>query len=212
MDEIKASLAQKLRAIQQERLLPKRGICGNLAALEVSKEEFALFMGLVGSWTACRKDSEGSADTDYPVSDLETYRIEKLEDRVWKNSDRWTLLHHCLSSIWDVKPMGISQLLNFMKEYQPLPMVGICGNLMLFNQSGMYNGNLFPYAWMQGSLYAYWGSKVFGHDPGMELTKDYPVGGAIEFARESAAHTIWKNPRRFALLEWLQQKAEAEGL
>jgi len=57
----------------------------------------------------------------------------------------------------------------------------------------------------EASLYISWLTRKW---PNAGEDWQYPVGGVEEYAYEANTYTIWQNPRRLALLDWMIAELE----
>ena len=58
------------------------------------------------------------------------------------------------------------------------------------------------------SLFKQWPDHHRKGDGSLDL--DFPVGGYMEFTKQSCDGTLWQNPKRIALLDWCIQTLEKE--
>ena len=86
---------------------------------------------------------------------------------------------------------------------------GICFNLYLYTD---HNRNIKP----TGIINNEWLKEQFQSWPECHVHEDgtkslgFPVGGAVEYWEEKDKGTLWKNPRRLKLLDYLIEQASKQ--
>lgn len=94
-----------------------------------------------------------------------------------------------------------------IKEVQDSPKIGICGHVRswFYRKRGQISdGCYIAYNWELTCNF-----RVWIEETGSTFSVHYPVGGDIEYYTESAAGTVWDNPKRWELLNWMINRLEA---
>ena len=100
---------------------------------------------------------------------------------------------HLLTALKEIKEQRISDA------------TAICGNVGLW----------FDQERTQGRCYIYYRGELndniskWFEETGSKFSTVYPVGGEVQFLDELEAGTVWDNPKRWELLNWMINRLEA---
>lgn len=93
-----------------------------------------------------------------------------------------------------------------IKEVRVSTKNGICANVRAWfndNRVKISDGCFMAYRWELT-----YNLRVWIKETGSTFSVHYPVGGDIEYYTESAAGTVWDNPKRWELLNWMINRLE----
>ena len=92
--------------------------------------------------------------------------------------------------------LNLINALIHLKEQGPwAPRNGICTNIHMFLEQAEFLERRLPTIEFKASVKAW--PKAVGDE------EDYPVGGADEYIAEKRIATVWQNPRRLELLDFI---------
>lgn len=97
-----------------------------------------------------------------------------------------------------------------IKERRVSDVTGICGNVRLWFNREFIQGQITDRCYISYSGELKNNISKWLEETGSRLsTTVYPVGGAAQFRDELEAGTIWNNPKRWELLNWMINRLEA---
>lgn len=103
-------------------------------------------------------------------------------------------------------------LLTALKEIKESPIStkhGICGNVNAWVYQERRKGQIGDHCFMSYSGELMDNISRWLTETGSTFTFHYPVGGAAQYRGEVETCTIWNNPKRWELLDWMINRLEA---